>query len=247
VWCRPTAPVRGWQPGSDQLNNGAREHRGRRGALRSWPNGQTAGVATYDVPNGSRRAKRAACVIGFINTFDSQSYDTNDSHRKYMPVHSTKKNGYKCVCTLPSSTPVENLGVPGLHCLPRWRRRVHHRRQRSRCPRRRRHHRLRCLHRHLRRLQRFDHFLSEVSVMPYPVDPTVPDRPHTAHGRSQSFRWGQICCLLIDPARRHSSAAWTVRCVEQGESHWEPLRSFCCCVQVSINTCTRISRKWQKA
>jgi hypothetical protein len=44
---------------------------------------------------------------------------------------------------------------------------------------------------------------------------TVSDRPHTAHGRSQSFRWGQFCCVLIDPASPHSSVAWTVRCVEQ--------------------------------
>jgi hypothetical protein len=33
-------------------------------------------------------AAAAVCVIGFINTFDSQSHDTNDSHRKYVPVHS---------------------------------------------------------------------------------------------------------------------------------------------------------------
>jgi hypothetical protein len=60
-------------------------------------------------------------------------------------------------------------------------------------------------------------------VLNVPVDPTLSDRPHTAHGRSQSFRWGQFCCLLIDPASPHSparSVAWTVRCVEQGESHW---------------------------
>jgi hypothetical protein len=42
----------------------------------------------------------------------------------------------------------------------------------------------------------------------------------TGPGRSQSFRWGQFCCLLIDPAAGHSSAPWTGRCVEHGESHW---------------------------
>eukprot|EP01047_Picozoa_sp_COSAG01_P039924 COSAG01_NODE_3326_length_6222_cov_19.423834_6_plen_128_part_00 len=42
--------------------------------------------------------RACVCVIGFINTYDSQSYDTNDSHWKYIPAHSTKRNGYKCVC-----------------------------------------------------------------------------------------------------------------------------------------------------
>jgi hypothetical protein len=44
------------------------------------------------------------CVIGFINTYDSQSYDTNGSPRKHMPVHSTKRKGYKCVCVCVYST-----------------------------------------------------------------------------------------------------------------------------------------------
>jgi hypothetical protein len=53
------------------------------------------------------------CVIGFINTFDSQSYDTNDSPWKYIiPVHSTKRNGYKymCVC-VPLRLPLANTLV----------------------------------------------------------------------------------------------------------------------------------------
>ena len=45
-----------------------------------------------------------------------------------------------------------------------------------------------------------------ITIINNPVDPTVPDRPHTAPGRSQSFRWGQFCCLLIDPA------AWALEC-----------------------------------
>jgi hypothetical protein len=54
------------------------------------------------------RSACCVCVIGFINTFDSQSHYTNDSPRKYVPVHSTKRNGYKCVCVC----------VPSLLLLP---------------------------------------------------------------------------------------------------------------------------------
>jgi hypothetical protein len=42
-------------------------------------------------------------------------------------------------------------------------------------------------------------------------------------GRERPFRWGQFCCLLIDPARRPARVAPTVRYVEHGESHWASL------------------------
>jgi hypothetical protein len=76
------------------------------------------------------------CVIGFINTFDSQSYDTNGSHRKHnLPTQQKEKaaNVCVCVCTLSSPTPVENLGVLGLQCLSRWRQRVHSHRMEDYC------------------------------------------------------------------------------------------------------------------
>eukprot|EP01047_Picozoa_sp_COSAG01_P138628 COSAG01_NODE_69291_length_261_cov_3.148148_1_plen_40_part_01 len=39
------------------------------------------------------------CVIGFINTFDSQSHDTNDSHWKYNACPLNKKKLLQmCVC-----------------------------------------------------------------------------------------------------------------------------------------------------
>jgi hypothetical protein len=59
----------------------------------------------------------------------------------------------------------------------------------------------------------------------YPVDPTVKDRPHRAPLRSQPFRCGHFCWLLIDPASPNSSVASERRCVEHGESHFrlEPL------------------------
>jgi hypothetical protein len=44
-----------------------------------------------DLQSGSESIEGlGVCVIGFINTYDSQSYDTNGSPRKHMPVHSTK-------------------------------------------------------------------------------------------------------------------------------------------------------------
>jgi hypothetical protein len=56
------------------------------------------------------------CVIGFINTFDSQSYDTNDFHCKYNAGPLNKKKGYKCVCVCvcvcSSPAPIEGFGVP---------------------------------------------------------------------------------------------------------------------------------------
>jgi hypothetical protein len=54
----------------------------------------------------------------------------------------------------------------------------------------------------------------------------VPDRPHTAHS-ARSITVISMGSVLL-PADRSSKAAlecrlrwtWTVRCVEQGESHW---------------------------
>ena len=47
------------------------------------------------------------CVIGFINTYDSQSYDTNGSPRKHnLPTQQKEMATYVCVC------------VPSLLLLP---------------------------------------------------------------------------------------------------------------------------------
>jgi hypothetical protein len=61
---------------------------------------QQAGAAGGQAGGPSILAGRrvCVCVIGFINTFDSQSYDTNDFHCKYNAGPLNKKKGYKCVC-----------------------------------------------------------------------------------------------------------------------------------------------------
>ena len=44
------------------------------------------------------------CVIGFINTYDSQSYDTNGSPRKHnLPTQQKEMATNVCVCVFPPS------------------------------------------------------------------------------------------------------------------------------------------------